>query len=106
MLGTRSDEWVSFHGARERFLLRSLAYFGVFLFIAFTAFVSLVYGVKFDSDQKTGWLLSIASGVFAGTAGTGWWQTDVFLGVSMGVSIWRRRVCCCTEVPERVWSML
>ena len=56
-----------FEGAVERRLLRTVVYVAVFIAIAFLAFVNLIYGVKFSTEQKDAWLLGIATGVLLGT---------------------------------------
>ena len=65
-LETRFKEWSSFRGANERRLLRNLAYLIVFIVVAFTAFICLVFAVKFSTEQKDAWLIGTFTGIFAG----------------------------------------
>ena len=66
-LETRFNEWSSFRSANERRLLRNLAYVIVFVVVAVTAFLSLVFVVKFSTEQKDAWLIGTFTGIFAGT---------------------------------------
>jgi hypothetical protein len=54
-----------FEGALERKLLRVIVFVCVFICIAFTAFVNIIFGIKFSVEQKDAWLLSILTGLFA-----------------------------------------
>ena len=64
----REAEWTVFVQARERTILRTFAYFTIFVVVCFMTFVNLIFCVKFSTAQKTAWLIAIFTGLVAGTA--------------------------------------
>ena len=66
-LQTRSVELDAFHSAKERKILRNIAYLIIFVLVAFMAFINLIFCVKFTTEQKAAWITGILLGLFAGT---------------------------------------
>ena len=64
----RGLEWEAFRDANERVLLRNIAYFIIFVVVAFMTFINLIYCVKFSTSQKKAWIIGIFTGLFAGAS--------------------------------------